>query len=73
MNKLTAILAGILAAIAAIISVFFIGKRSGRDVAESKQIKESLKDGLEIKKDIDKMYYASSSDIDNQLRKDARG
>ncbi len=72
MNKFLLVLASIAAALATVIAIFFKGKSDGKQQEQAEQIKEKVKDGLEIKKDIDAVHSASANDIDRMLRQDCR-
>lgn len=66
------ILLAIFGALSGVIAIYFAGKKRGGEQHEAEQTKRQLQEGLELKKDIDKIRNSSDDVIDDILRKDAR-
>jgi hypothetical protein len=72
MNKLWVCIGSAISLLVALIIAFTKGKSAGKVEIENKQNKETLKNGLAIKKSNENLHSNSTSDIDNILLKDAR-
>ena len=72
LNKIWAYFAEISAAIAAILTLLFVGKKMGKDAAAQKQTEQAFKEAKQSNEIDDEVHNLSDAELFERLRKHTR-